>query len=212
MKKFFPYLFIVINLLQLTGLYFDSSLRIISKPFIMISLAAYYFTYAKDFKISFFTALVGALLGDIFLMWEGELFFILGLSSFLIMQVLYSLEFFRQKDDVDTLDKVGTGIMILVAGAMIYHLVPKVDGVLKVAIPIYSLCIMVMVVTAIWRKKRHWSYIPVLCGALLFFISDSLIALDRFSIPFEHASFIIMTTYMAAQYFIVMGITNRVRD
>jgi len=211
MKKFFPYLFLSIAILQLIGLYYDSSLRIITKPFIMISLAAFYFAYAKDFKITFFTALVAALLGDIFLMWEGELFFMLGLFSFLVMQVLYSLEFFSQKDSIDVLDKVGAGTMVLIAAAMIYYLVPKVDGVLIGAIPIYSLCIMVMVVTAVWRNRAHWSYIPVLCGALLFFISDSLIAMDRFATPFEHSYFIIMTTYMAAQFFIVMGIADAVK-
>ncbi len=208
MKRFFPYIFMLICILQLIGLYFDSSLRIITKPFIMISLASFYFVYAKEFKITFFTALVAALLGDIFLMWEGELFFILGLSSFLIMQIIYSLAFFSQKDKYDLLDKIGAGIMAIIAGAMIFHLVPKVDGVLIGAIPVYSLCIMVMVITALWRSKSHWSYIPVLCGALLFFISDSLIALDRFSTPFEDSYFIIMTTYMAAQYFIVMGISD----
>jgi uncharacterized membrane protein YhhN len=48
----------------------------------------------------------------------------------------------------------------------------------------------------------------VFLGALLFMISDSLIALDRFGsdlLPLPWAGFWIMLTYIAAQYLIVVG-------
>lgn len=208
MKRFFPYLFIVIFLLQLAGVYMDSHIRLFTKPFIMISLASYYFVYARNFKIVFFTAIVAALMGDIFLMWDHEMSFLLGLGSFLVMQVLYALIFWTQKDKINGLDIVMSIIIALVAAGLLYILIPDVDGLLKGAVAIYCLCIMTMVITAIWRERPHSSYLPVLCGALLFMLSDAVLAIDKFSFPMEYGSVMVIGTYMAAQYLIVMGISN----
>ncbi len=208
MKKYFPYIFILIVILQLTGVYFDSALKFISKPLIMISLASYYFAYARNFKMIFFTAIVAALMGDIFLMWEHEMSFILGLGSFLIMQVLYTIVFFNQKDHIDKIDFLGTIIIAIMTVVLMYILIPDVEGVLKYAVSVYCLCIMAMVISAIWRDKSHPSYLPVLCGGLLFLISDAVLAIDRFSLPLEFGSLLVIGTYMAAQYLIVVGISD----
>ena len=208
MKKIFPYLFLVIFVLQLIGVYLDSPLRLMTKPLIMISLAFYYFVYARSFKMLFFAAIVAALMGDIFLMWEDEMSFILGLSSFLLMQVLYTVIFTSQKDTHDIYDWIGAVLVAVAAAGIMYVLIPDVEGVLKIAVSVYCLCIMAMVVSAVWRKKPHWSYVPVLCGALLFMISDAILAINRFSIAIEYGSLIVIGTYMVAQYLIVMAISN----
>jgi uncharacterized membrane protein YhhN len=174
----------------------------------MISLVIYYFMYARNFSTLFFTALVGALLGDIFLMWDGELFFILGLGSFLVMQVLYSIYFFKERDKTDVLDIFGGVIILIVAGWLMYIILPKVEGVISIAVPIYCLCIAIMVTTSIGRNRALVSYVPILCGAVLFMISDAVLAIDKFAIPIENATFLTMGTYMVAQYFIVRGIAD----
>lgn len=208
-KKYFPYIFLVIVIMQLTGVYLDSALRIITKPLIMISLTTYYFTYARDFKMLFFTALVAALMGDIFLMWEHEMAFILGLVSFLVMQLLYSVVFFYQKDRLDRTDIIGTLIIIAVTVGLSFILIPDVKGVLKIGVLIYCLSIMGMVITSILRNKKLPSYLPVLCGALLFMISDAVLGIDKFSFPIQYGSFLVIGTYMAAQYLIVLGLTDK---
>ncbi|NNF34468.1 MAG: lysoplasmalogenase [Saprospiraceae bacterium] len=208
MKRFFPYLFVIIFLLQLTGVYLDSPLKLFTKPFIMISLASFYFAYARNFRIVFFTALVAALMGDIFLMWDHEMSFMLGLGSFLVMQVLYALIFWDQRDKVNGVDIAMSTVIALVAAGLMYILIPDVDGFLKIAVAIYCLCIMVMVITAILRERALLSYLPVLCGALLFMLSDAVLAIDKFSFPMEYGRPMVMGTYMAAQYLIVMGISK----
>jgi uncharacterized membrane protein YhhN len=45
----------------------------------------------------------------------------------------------------------------------------------------------------------------MMVGALLFVISDSTLAINKFYKPFEMAGVIIMLTYGAAQFFIVKG-------
>ena len=208
MKKYFAYIFLIIVAMQLTGVYLDSALRIITKPLIMISLATYYFAYARNFKMLFFTALVAALMGDIFLMWEHEMSFILGLVSFLLMQVLYGIVFFQHRDRIDVLDTIGSIIVFFIGVALSYILIPDVEGPLKIGVLIYCLGIMVMVITSILRSKSHTSFLPVVCGALLFLISDAVLGIDKFSFPIEYGSFLVIGTYMAAQFLIVMGITE----
>jgi uncharacterized membrane protein YhhN len=49
----------------------------------------------------------------------------------------------------------------------------------------------------------------VLVGAVLFILSDSTIALNKFLQHFEAASLLVMTTYAAAQWLIVWGIAKK---
>jgi uncharacterized membrane protein YhhN len=46
----------------------------------------------------------------------------------------------------------------------------------------------------------------VLIGAVLFMISDSLIAIDKFATPIPYPTLFIMGTYVFAQYFIAVGV------
>jgi uncharacterized membrane protein YhhN len=49
------------------------------------------------------------------------------------------------------------------------------------------------------------SWKKVLGGAILFLMSDSIIALNKFVHPFEYSNLAIMSTYYVAQYFIATG-------
>ena len=87
------------------------------------------------------------------------------------------------------------------------------DGLEDMLIPVitYVIAILTMAITASLRKGNvsNLSYNLVLIGALLFMISDSFIALNKFytSVPYEHI--IIMSTYALAQYCIVIGVLKQ---
>jgi uncharacterized membrane protein YhhN len=53
-----------------------------------------------------------------------------------------------------------------------------------------------------WKKPANW----YILGAVLFVSSDSLVAFNKFYNPLVLSSFIIMITYLIAQYLIVSGI------
>jgi len=80
---------------------------------------------------------------------------------------------------------------------------------LKIPVFIYSLAIGAMVVSVLnlSGKIPQRAFLMMLIGALLFMISDSIIAINKFSlsvaIPFP--SIWIMTFYLAGQYLIVRG-------
>jgi len=61
---------------------------------------------------------------------------------------------------------------------------------------------------ALNRKDRvnSRSYLLVFIGSVIFVLSDSMIALDKFYRDIPLAGFLIMLTYISAQYLIMRGL------
>jgi uncharacterized membrane protein YhhN len=57
-----------------------------------------------------------------------------------------------------------------------------------------------------YQKTNLQSFRMVMSGALIFMLSDSMIAINKFLDPLPFASMMIMITYILAQYFIVSGL------
>lgn len=98
--------------------------------------------------------------------------------------------------------------------AILAIVVPKVyadpeKSIVTLPIIGYTMVIASMVSIAINRygKVSQSSYVLVLVGAVLFFLSDSLIALNflAFNNAIPLASFWIMSTFLAAEYFMAKG-------
>jgi uncharacterized membrane protein YhhN len=210
--KRFPYFTIFYMLIiaaNILVLYQFTEYRSVAKPMIVTSLLGFYITNAQKQSNSFTMALIFALLGDIFLMIESESFFMLGLGSFLLMQILYIVEFLKDKTVFSThtvLTYAGLDILGLL---FLYILWPHLGG-LQWPVAFYVLAICSMVATAISRQRNVRWYGAVIVGVFLFFISDAWIALTKFGVITDHISdIVIMTTYMAAQYLIVRGMVER---
>ncbi|KIA98399.1 hypothetical protein OA93_09785 [Flavobacterium sp. KMS] len=161
--------------------------------------------------------LLGALLfswiGDVILLFadKAEIYFILGLVAFLISHVIYIILFNKQnKPDVPKNKGVffiGFGFILVYLATMLTVLLPKL-GDLQLPVIVYALTISTMLLYAfsgylIWKKPAN-TYILV--GAIIFVLSDSILAMDKFYEPIYKNSFFIMLTYLMAQYLIVIGI------
>jgi uncharacterized membrane protein YhhN len=90
---------------------------------------------------------------------------------------------------------------------MLSVLLPSL-GDLKIPVTIYASVISIMLLFAfngflVWENPGN-KYIFV--GAIVFVISDSILAVNKFYSPIERSSFFIMLTYLVAQYLIVVGI------
>ncbi|GIR60115.1 MAG: hypothetical protein CM15mP65_26960 [Crocinitomicaceae bacterium] len=82
---------------------------------------------------------------------------------------------------------------------------------LQVPVLIYTIIISVMGVTATFNTIENRDYYS-LFGALLFIISDALIALNTFhivSVEGINFSFLIMFTYICAQLILVCSVVNQ---
>jgi uncharacterized membrane protein YhhN len=159
-----------------------------------------------------------SLFGDVFLMFTRNEpnFFILGLGSFLISQIGYIFLFWQlnKAEGLQPLFKTKPFWLLLyiVYGGVIYVLLfPRLDLVLKIAVFVYMSALLGMSAMALNRKgvQPTVSFNLVFAGSLLFMVSDTLIALNKFYTPIPADRFWVMSTYMAAQLLIVTGILKQ---
>jgi len=203
------FLLILFFLAGAADLYFvqmDMDYRVFSKPLIMVSLIGYFLLHWTVLKESaskklFLLALVGALMGDIFLLDDN--YFVFGILSFLMMQGLYVACFLR---DGKTNKNAQMAIVLLVPFSlyMLFLMWSNLDE-MKIPVIIYLIAILSMAISAAGRKSSWRGYRMVLLGTLLFVISDSVLALHKFTPDIRLGSMTVMATYIAAQYLIVEG-------
>ena len=84
---------------------------------------------------------------------------------------------------------------------MVIILAPSLNDM---AIPVY-VYLTVITTMGIMATFRDSSNMLVLCGAILFIVSDSMIAINKFSMPIIASDYFIMITYYLAQFLIVNG-------
>lgn len=164
---------------------------------------------------------LAATAGDVFLMIRGGDFFIYGLGMFLIAQLAIGLGFWywnrpRQKP-APFFDIILTfPFFVFYVINMIYLTnLLRSENLTEMINPlwIYGGAITFMGIAAVTRYNRadKNSYFWGIIGAVLFIISDTIIAYNRFSEPIEYASFFVMLTYGMAIYFIAMSFVNFMR-
>jgi uncharacterized membrane protein YhhN len=199
-------------------------LEYISKPLIVLSLILFILRSTKGimfpFKKWLLVALVFSWFGDILLMFseDNKEFFLYGLSAFLISHVFYIVAF--TKTDHKPLDvplfKKHPWTLLIPYGyaAYVYSELKTHLGEMSVPVLIYMIVISTMLAVAMNRygKVSNSSFTWVLWGAILFVCSDSILAINKFHHYIDYASYLIMLSYMLAQYFIVRGAYYQIKE
>ncbi|HEY5691573.1 MAG TPA: lysoplasmalogenase [Cyclobacteriaceae bacterium] len=220
MKNKFLILFSLVFVLELLAVAWPLVwLEYVTKPLIMIVMGAYYITSMRgqDSTLSkpVLIAMLFSFLGDAVLLFQqlDNLYFMLGLGSFLLAHIGYILAYYQHKNS-----RTGTPLLgvqkfrfafpIILAGTGLITILYSHLGDLKIPVIIYSMVLIVMVLKALFRfgYTSSRSFWLVFVGALLFMISDSLIAITKFLSGFELAGLAIMCTYMLAQFLIISGL------
>jgi uncharacterized membrane protein YhhN len=192
------------------------TLQYIFKPLIVPALAAYFVHSTKGLSKFFQTPVLAALffswVGDVLLMFAGtnERFFLFGLASFLVAHLCY-ITYFRRVWATE-------GILlkpVLLAAVTAYYVILILVlfghlGNMKIPVLVYGLVISMMLLLAlhVWfianRTAGYW----MTAGALMFVLSDSILAINKFYQPFAMAGVFIMLTYGLAQFMLVKGATQ----
>ena len=219
-KQIWVLAFLAALLADIAGIQINNELiQWISKPLILPFLFLYFYSAIHSVSSSLikwiYLALFFSWAGDVLLMFQGEneLFFLLGLSAFLLAHIFYILffHFVRIREKI-----AGNGWFLL--GIVIYYSVlmrklsPYLEA-LTIPVRVYGLVISIMLLmamhmTALPVKKTGWT---MLAGAALFVLSDSVLAINKFYQAFDLAGLVIMLTYGAAQYYIVKGAIEYLR-
>jgi uncharacterized membrane protein YhhN len=205
MKNRWLILFICIALLHLFASVVEHNfLANITKPLLLAVLFYYYRFSTNTPNKLLYSALAFSWLGDVLLIFQKEnsLFFLFGLLSFLTAHIFYVL-YFRQ-NGMHQLKPFLIGIIAVYSVLFFAYMQPKL-GVMKIPVVVYTLVISAMLISAIHCKVSMMPHKLFSAGAILFAASDSVLAYNKFYASISHAGFIIMFTYIAAQYLIVRG-------
>lgn len=153
-------------------------------------------------------------LGDVFLDLDDRLFFA-GLGAFLVGHLFFGAGFLPRMEV--TSRKLAAALGLVLYGVALNAVLFLKIG-FSVPVALYGTVLTLMGILATLRRASPgW----VMAGALIFVVSDTLIALNRFVLPTEASSWAktvmdsskwtVMITYYVAQYFIAEGVLREQR-
>ncbi|MBB2495093.1 lysoplasmalogenase [Aquipseudomonas ullengensis] len=155
---------------------------------------------AGPYRLWIACGLALSMLGDLLLEWPADLF-AFGLGAFLLAHLAYLVAYLGSSR------RLAPGALLLavvVSGSMFSVLASAGLGGLLVPVAFYSLAIGCMLWRALARLgdtaiTRQSAWLAAI-GALLFVLSDSLIGINRFVLPFEGAGVAILLSYWLGQF------------
>ncbi|MCE5207758.1 MAG: lysoplasmalogenase [Chloroflexi bacterium] len=194
-------------------------LHLVTKPAVPVFLIVWLWqsTNFQGFTFWIGLALFFSLLGDIFLMCPPG-FFMAGLLAFLLGHIFYIAGFRATTLSGDPVYWASGLLILLLMGYVVRYYMAAlkkrlVSKRIRAGVVIYIIVIHIMLFSALstfWRPE--WvlaSAILVSIGAVLFCISDSMLAYDRFITKIPNAHVWIMMTYHMAQILIVAGVIRQ---
>jgi len=195
------------------------------KPMFMILLMVYHWKQLSGLS-SFFSktiqfGLLFSWIGDIALMFDEKIpiLFVVGLGAFLIAHLGYAAAFVRNvKDSNSSLNVSKSALIALpfiaITSCFFYYMKDGLPAELFVPVLAYTVVISVMGITAVIRYNHvdAKSYKWILIGAILFILSDMVIAINKFVIDFEYDAILNMWLYLTGQFMITVGSVFYVRN
>ena len=198
-----------------------------SKPFVVPALGLFFWfkTRGRDkagqlpARTRFYTlaALFFSTLGDVLLLLEdgktNTSYFVPGLTAFLCAHLFYIGAFRELRAGMPLrFESIWLPPLIYLM-TMWYFLLPVLPSALVLPVILYSAILMFMLITvlSLHRYLSARAFRILLAGALLFVISDSLLAAFRFGLlspqlPYDQLS--VPGTYFAAQGLLVLGLVQ----
>ena len=197
--------FIFLELPWQLGIYITKPLTMVLV--IALCLLAFRGPHNRRYARLVLAALLFSLLGDVLLMLD-ELF-LPGLLAFFVAQIFYVAAFWTDTR-VYKGDLLAGIVILLVSGCIFIYLQPYLESALIIPVAGYMLVISVMVWRAVGTSSRPM-FQPrqvqlIVAGAILFYISDLVLAINRFAWNVPWSSLIIMVTYFAAQYLLASSV------
>jgi uncharacterized membrane protein YhhN len=196
----------------------------LTKPLLLTTLAAWFFIQTQNSPSKFsrfmLAGLVCSIAGDIFLMFDKEPFFLFGLGSFLLAHISYITAFSHYpyfKNGAVRRQPLLALPLLLFLPLMSWYLWDDLPAAFKVPVLAYSSVITLMALSSLNMARRvtKQTAMLLLWGAVLFVLSDSMIAVEKFKttgMPPVFMRFSIMSTYLAGQFLLAKGSVMATRE
>lgn len=220
-KEFWIIAFVAVLVTDLTGIQLhNEQLQYIFKPILIPVFIGYFLSQTKiwttNLKKWILTALFFSWAGDVLLMFEpkNKIFFLMGLSAFLIAHLFYIVFFHNVRLKEKVKSNLWLLLIVVIYYAVLISILSPHLGDMKLPVRIYGIFISFMFMLAMHmlfiknKTAGRW----MMGGAFLFVVSDSILAINKFYQSFEVAGILIMLTYGLAQLFIVHGAIKYIRD
>ncbi len=180
----------------------------ISKPLTTVLILVPVMVLIPDSKTAYIPLIAGglafALIGDILLMLP-ESQFVLGIGSFAATHALYLAAFISVAGLA--LINPSTIPLILFSVIMTRFLWSGLRKSLQIPVAAYIVLITIMTAQAIGAalEQEGAGLAIAAAGAILFLASDSMLAIDRFRVPFRSAQALVLSTYWLGQWLIALS-------
>lgn len=208
-NTFILIVFITVSILNIMFNYRNNLKGIyLTKPLIMPLLILYYITLTQNINFIIVGALIFGFLGDVFLL-DSKNHFTKGLLSFFCGHILYIVAFYLNF----TIKGVKGFYFAFIIFYLFYALLlvkglfPYL-GSMKILGTMYMSTIMIMSFISLLMMLQSFTINTVLIflGTIIFIVSDSVLAFDTFKEKYAYSGVIIMSTYITAQFLIIVGI------
>ena len=188
----------------------------IAKPAVMISLFLWLFTATglNGALLWFGLGLILSLAGDVLLMLSLDRFFLFGLVAFLLAHLAYVIGFNIPLPEFSVWSIV-FAVMVSLGGARVIRrivdaLPSKGQARMRMPIIVYSTVISVMLLSAMMKlMDLTWNANAALLvsgGAFLFYISDIILAWNKFVAPIQYGRIYNIAAYHLGQIMLIAGV------
>ena len=181
----------------------NQEIEMIAKPLITTSLVILYLLSVSKPNFWYVSALLFAFWGDVLLLFPDQ-FFVFGLASFLLAHVLLITVSSRFLQQVSKLRIIVHSLpFVVILAVLLYLIYPNLEELL-IPVIIYGIVISVFGVVAflVYTNDKSIANSWLFLGSLIFILSDSILAINKFSQSSEFFGIAIMITYIIAQYLI----------
>ncbi len=194
-------------------------LELVAKPAVMLCLFAWLALTAglHGALLWFGLGVLFSLAGDVALIFSDR-FFLVGLVAFLFAQIAYVMGFNTPLPKTSAIWSLGMAVVLGVGAVRVIR--PIVAGVraqgqprLVAPVVVYSVVITLMLLSALLTLFRpEWRSTPALLvsvGAFLFYLSDIVLAWNRFVAPIRRGRVLNIGLYHLGQIAIVAGVISQ---
>lgn len=190
----------------------DKQLRRQTKPFILLSLLAFYCFSVDQISWTVVAALLFSWLGDVLLIPKGVKWFTAGGISFMVSHLFFIISY-AGRTDFSLVPgwafPLFAAVFLSASVIIFYHLRPHLPKSLFYPMFFYLLLNGAMNCFAWFRSlaEKGTAGMITAIGALLFFISDSSLFFVRFKKDSRlKTHFLVMLTYAVGEFLIVLGL------
>ena len=211
-KKIALFVFVLVSVLDIIGIMFKvESLLFLFKPFIILSLLFLYLKSVFEINKLYAIALIFSFFGDVFLMYPGQFFFKIGLVSFLIAHLLFIKIVLNRIEKVTFFNILKAVVPFGIFLSMLIFTIKDSLNELLIPVLVYGFAISTFGVVSLigYLETKTIQSIWMLIGVIIFMISDSILAINKFYYPAHIFEVGIMMTYIIAQYLIFKSMVQK---